>query len=653
MPLKYIVTPPEGAFLVSLYHEKDESKPTDALLPDGDVVEIEPENDGNDQDWVFVHREADATTKGWIPMRLLREPAPGDMVRFPLVVKPFVRSCGRAELATIPVDGESGMTVLADFLLAWAWIESATDNELFSNPEADLQGTDAEGPFRLSTADWDAYKAAAGDTGVAISNFERLIPNAQVSGAAHKALADAKQFSELATPVNEPVDGPVVPSYLNVLHCHFMTAGAAHHIQKLKLDNSGAKPLDEALDGVLSAAERDAFFANYGRFAKKDGDAVTIDMFFELTSQALADGFKKVLPAIREHADFLLPPPNTFDGSAPWMEIAKREMKIWEDEGLNEESGDGLKKVIEYFKAVKLDTDKNLPWCGAFVGYCLQESDPSFKQTIVKGGARAANWINWGNINMRQFDLRDIPSGAIVVTHPMFNGTSGHVGFASGKVSGTDKIVVLGGNQGDKVSLRHIHKNRIRHIRWHNALATKPGENIGSNTDPKLQELLGLIASKESHGNYNAHFGKANNQNNPKFTTMTIAQVRKWQDDFVAGGKASSAVGKYQIIRKTLDAIKERMGLNGSETFDENMQDRMAIDLLKVRKLDNFLAGAIDTTKFGNFLAMEWASFPVLSRIKNTKGRFVNRGQSFYAGDGLNKAHVTPEQVEAALDKLR
>ncbi|MEZ5809876.1 MAG: hypothetical protein R3D45_00550 [Rhizobiaceae bacterium] len=651
MPLKFVTKLPAQG-LAQLFHEKDENKPTGALLPAEDVVVVEPENGENDQDWVFVHREADPATKGWIPMRFLREPAPGDLVRFPLIVEPFVRSCGRAELASVPADGESGSTVLADYLLAWAWIESATDDALFTNPEPDFQGTDAEGPFRMSSADWDAYKAAATDTGVEISDFERLIPNSQVSGASFKALADAKAFSDLATPDTEPPDGPVVPSYLNVLHCHFLGAKAAHHLQTLKNENSGAKTVREALEAVLQQAEIDAIFANRKQFVEKNGEPATIDMFFELTSQALAEGFKKALPAIREHADFLLPPLNTFSGDTPWMKIAERELKIWEDEGLNEETGKGLDKVIEYFKAVKFDTDKNQPWCGAFVGYCLQEANPSFKTTIVDGGARAANWMGWGNQNLRQFDLRDIPHGAIVVTHPMFNGTSGHVGFAAGKVPGTEKLVVLGGNQGDKVSLRHIHKNKIRHIRWHDALATNPASQIGSDTDPKLQDLLGLVASKESHGNYNAFFGHGKNQNNPKFTAMTVGQVRQWQDNFVAGGSKSSAVGKYQIIRKTLDAIIGRLNLNGSELFDENMQDRMAVDLLKVRKLNDFLSGAIGIVAFGNMLAMEWASFPVLSRIRNNKGRIVNRGQSFYAGDGLNKAHVMPEQVESALTRL-
>ncbi len=652
MPLRYIVKASDTG-VVELFEEKDETKPSGQLLGEGDIVVVDPDNNDNDQDWLFVESANDPEIKGFIPIGALREPAPSDVVRFPLALIPFVRSCGRAELASVSADDESSPTVLADYLLAWAYIESSTEKTLFSNPLPDFEGSDAEGPFRLTTKDWKEYQTAAQKTGIEVSDFERLIPSSQVSGAAFKSLSDFKKFADLETPATEPVDGPFVPSYLNVLHCHFLGVDAAHKFQELKNENLGGKSIMDALDGLMNNDKRDAIIKNREKFMMANGSPVTIDMFFVLTSQALADGFKKALAVIREHADFLLPPLKPFAGGPPWMTVAEREKKIWEDENLKEGTGKGLQKVIEYFKAVQLNTTKNQPWCGAFVGYCLQEAKPSFKSIIVKGGAKAANWMNWGNLNIRQFDLRDIPQGAVVITHPLSEGTSGHVGFAAGKVPGSEKIVLLGGNQGNSVTLRHIHKNKIRQIRWHNDISEIFDGKIGSQTDPKLKMLLSLIASKESNGNYNAYFGNAGNQTNPKFTTMSVKAVRAWQDKFVASGKKSSAVGKYQIIRKTMDEVIKRANIKEGELFDENLQDKMALNLLEKRKINNFLSGQIDITSFGNLLAMEWASFPVLSSIKNTKGRIVKRGQSFYAGDGLNKAHVMPEQVEFALESLR
>lgn len=181
---------------------------------------------------------------------------------------------------------------------------------------------------------------------------------------------------------------------------------------------------------------------------------------------------------------------------------------------------------------------------------------------------------------------------------------------------------------------------------------TRVDTTLGAHTDPKFALLLELVSREESRGNYNAFFGKIANQDDPRFTTMTVKQVREWQDHFVdVLRKKSSAAGRYQIIRSTMDEIIARLGLNRSEIFDASLQDRMAIDLLGKRKLGKFLSGQIGITAFGNQLAMEWASLPVLSNIRGDK-RNVVRGESFYAGDGLNNAHIEPATVEAALRRL-
>lgn len=73
--------------------------------------------------------------------------------------------------------------------------------------------------------------------------------------------------------------------------------------------------------------------------------------------------------------------------------------------------------------------------------------------------------------------------------------------------------------------------------------------------------------------------------------------------------------------------------------------------LLLRRGYELFAAGKLTRTEFGKRLAQEWASFPVLIATRG-KHREVERGQSFYAGDGLNKALVKPEKVEAILDQV-
>ncbi|WP_306145697.1 hypothetical protein [Roseibium sp. MMSF_3412] len=652
MALTFVISDTDAGF-IELVDDKDAPSVSNGMaLAEGDLVVAEPDGENNDQTWMFVHLEGDKSINGFVEVKFLHEPAPGSIIDVPLSLIPFVRSCARAEYASISPGSGTSMPVVADYLLAWAYVESHSDDQPFSNLKPDMSSSDAQGPFRLSSTDWKDYQASAERMGAKVSAFERHIPNSQVGGAAYKSLRDAEAFAGLINPTSPPVDGPHVPSYLNVFHCHLLGTAAAHKFHELKENENGSTSVSDALEPLMTKPKLDALLKDRKRFLTKDDVPVTVNMFFEITSQALSKGFKKALPLIREHADFLLPDLNTFGGDAPWLKVAREEKKLWDGEGLNEANGKGLNKVIEYFKSVNLETSENKPWCGAFVGHCLLNSDPSFKATIVKEGARAANWMNWGNINLRQFDLRDIPLGAIVVTIPLAKGASGHVGFFAGKVDGTEKVVVLGGNQSDKITEQHVHKNKIRHIRWHQELSTKGNTSIGSKTDPKFSNLLALIARKESGGNYNAFFGNSKNLNKPEFTKMSLAAVREWQDEFVREGSKSSAAGKYQIIRDTLDGLITSLNLTKSELYDENLQDAMAMQLISEKGLDAFLDGTISITNFGSRLAQVWAALPVLKKLTNNKNRTVLRGQSYYAGDGLNKAHVMPEEVESVLAEL-
>lgn len=143
--------------------------------------------------------------------------------------------------------------------------------------------------------------------------------------------------------------------------------------------------------------------------------------------------------------------------------------------------------------------------------------------------------------------------------------------------------------------------------------------------------LLDFIAEKEgTRDNYNAYYSNGRNSETD-FTTMTLNDVLAWQDNFVNGGSPSSAVGRYQIIRKTLRGLMSEMALTGDELFDAKMQDKMALTLLERRGLTRYKKGQMPAETFANNLAMEWASLPVVSGPK--------RGLSYYAGDGLNRAH--------------
>lgn len=129
---------------------------------------------------------------------------------------------------------------------------------------------------------------------------------------------------------------------------------------------------------------------------------------------------------------------------------------------------------------------------------------------------------------------------------------------------------------------------------------------------------------------------------------MTVAQVLAAQKGW-SKAHGSGAAGAYQFMRATLAGLlKEVAWLRGDHRFDAALQDRLALHLLNRRGLAAFLAGEIGRAEFARRLAMEWASLPVLTDSKGSRQR-VRRGQSYYAGDGQNRALVRPERLEGVL----
>jgi muramidase (phage lysozyme) len=155
--------------------------------------------------------------------------------------------------------------------------------------------------------------------------------------------------------------------------------------------------------------------------------------------------------------------------------------------------------------------------------------------------------------------------------------------------------------------------------------------------------LLTLIAKGESNGNYNAYYGNPRNSD-IKFTDMSIGDVMKWQKDYVAQGSPSSAVGRYQIISGTLEGLVRQLSLDTTQKFDERTQDAMAIALLERRGSIAYVNQELSKEDFAANLAKEWAALP--------KVVGENPEQSYYAGDGLNKSRIAPDEVLSAIGPI-
>jgi muramidase (phage lysozyme) len=161
-----------------------------------------------------------------------------------------------------------------------------------------------------------------------------------------------------------------------------------------------------------------------------------------------------------------------------------------------------------------------------------------------------------------------------------------------------------------------------------------------------LAPLRDYIAKYESRGDYNIVWGGIATRHRPPkpLVKMRIGEVLAWQDSIDAM-YMSEASGKYQIMEDTLRGLYKSAGLSTQDLFNEASQDKLADALLVRRGLDRYLNGEINAHSFANKLAREWASLPVVTG--------ANRGKSYYAGDGLNKAHASVDGIMAAIDAIK
>jgi len=163
------------------------------------------------------------------------------------------------------------------------------------------------------------------------------------------------------------------------------------------------------------------------------------------------------------------------------------------------------------------------------------------------------------------------------------------------------------------------------------------------NRDYNYTTILNTIAEGESNGSYNAYYGNAGNTE-IDFTLMKVSEVIAWQKEFVDKGSPSSAVGKYQFIRPTLEGLVKERKIDRNKTFSPNLQDELAIALLQRRGVYDYMDGKIDRQDFAHNLSKEWAALP--------KAKSEKPESSYYAGDGLNKVRVTLDEINNGIESL-
>lgn len=131
--------------------------------------------------------------------------------------------------------------------------------------------------------------------------------------------------------------------------------------------------------------------------------------------------------------------------AAAWAEIGQREVGGSADNA----------RIRSFFREVGQPPSLHdeVAWCAAFVGACLERAGHASTRSLM-----ARSYLRWGE------KTDDGRFGAIAVLSRGSDPAAGHVGFLVGETEA--HVILLGGNQGDAVSVAAYPRLRLLGFRW-------------------------------------------------------------------------------------------------------------------------------------------------------------------------------------------
>lgn len=165
--------------------------------------------------------------------------------------------------------------------------------------------------------------------------------------------------------------------------------------------------------------------------------------------------------------------------------------------------------------------------------------------------------------------------------------------------------------------------------------------------DPASDIILNFIAGGvpgnmggESGGRYDAVIGDAHSTID--LAQLDLAGIYALMANLLRNGEPSTAIGRYQFIRATLQSLAKAIPL--STKFTPELQDKLAIELMNTAcRYQAWRTSKIDDATFLHLLSTQWASLP-----DPQKG-----GKSHYDGVGPNHASTTLKACYAMLSAAR
>jgi hypothetical protein len=184
-----------------------------------------------------------------------------------------------------------------------------------------------------------------------------------------------------------------------------------------------------------------------------------------------------------------------------------------------------------------------------------------------------------------------------------------------------------------------------------NEYQTQPNKQPFTPLEPKpsfnltpLADLIGAVES-DNVGGYNAANGGSPMDlgkeglirvTGRRCEEVTIGEIKAWQRSGLI-----YAVGRYQIIPKTMLAAVRWSGLSDDEYFTPANQDKLLLALLKHKRpaVWAHIKHGASLNAAVMELSREWAGLPTL------------QGRSYYGGG--NRSHASVGQVVSALEAVR
>lgn len=123
-------------------------------------------------------------------------------------------------------------------------------------------------------------------------------------------------------------------------------------------------------------------------------------------------------------------------------------------------------------------SDDETPWCGVFVAHCIEAAGLQ----LPKNWMRAKAWAEWGS-------RLPAPVPGCVVVFERQGG--GHVGFVVGRDQ-RGNLMVLGGNQGNRVSIAPFDRNRAIAYAWPTGIPLPAGQSLA------LMHTGGALSTNEA-----------------------------------------------------------------------------------------------------------------------------------------------------------